>query len=75
VFGHSGNAHLFRKRLPFFVVVEALICLAMLTRYIADLSPRARTAHLLAAALFWLVAVLIWTGKVIPKVMIPDREE
>ncbi|HEX7516825.1 MAG TPA: NnrS family protein [Chthoniobacterales bacterium] len=75
VFGHSGNAHLFQKRLPFFIVVGALIFLAMLSRHVADLAPRARTVHLIAAAMFWLIAVLIWMGKVIPKVAIPDLEE
>jgi uncharacterized protein involved in response to NO len=75
VFGHSGNAHLFRKRLPFFIVVGALIFLAMLSRYVADLAPKARTVHLIAAAISWLIAVLIWMGKVIPKVAIADLEE
>lgn len=75
VFGHSGNAHLFQKRLPFFIVVGALIFVAMLSRYVADLAPRARTVHLIAAAIFWLIAVLIWMGKVIPKVTIADLEE
>jgi len=75
VFGHSGNAHLFQKRLPFFIVVGALIFLAMLSRYVADLTPGTRTVHLIAAAITWLVAVLIWMGKVIPKVVIAEVEE
>ena len=75
VFGHSGNAHLFQKRLPFFIVVGVLIFLAMLSRYVADLAPGARTVHLVAAAIVWLIAVLIWMGKVIPKVVIADVEE
>jgi uncharacterized protein involved in response to NO len=75
VFGHSGNAHLFQKRLPFFIVVGALIFFAMLSRYVADLAPKTRTVHLVAAAIFWLIAVLIWMGKVIPKVAIADLEE
>jgi uncharacterized protein involved in response to NO len=75
VFGHSGNAHLFRKRLPFFLVVGVLIFLAMLSRYVADLAPGARTIHLVAAAITWLVAVLIWMWKVVPKVVIADQEE
>ena len=75
VFGHSGNAHLFAKRLPFFIVVGALIFFAMLSRYVADLAPKARTVHLIAAAIFWLAAGLIWMGKVIPKVATPDAEE
>jgi uncharacterized protein involved in response to NO len=74
VFGHSGNAHLFQKRLPFFVVVAVLIFFAMLSRYVADLAPKARTVHLVAAAIAWLIAALIWMGKVIPKVAISDPE-
>jgi uncharacterized protein involved in response to NO len=75
VFGHSGNAHLFRKRLPFFIIAGVLISLATLSRYVADFAPRTRTIHLVAAAVFWLIAILAWLGKVIPKVAIPDQEE
>lgn len=75
IFGHSGKVHLFQKRLPFFIVVAVLIFLAMLSRYTADLAPRARTIHLAAAAIVWLIATLIWMVKVIPKVTIPDPAE
>jgi uncharacterized protein involved in response to NO len=74
VFGHSGNAHLFRKRLPFFIVAASLIFLAALSRYVADIAPRARTIHLLAAAICWLLAALIWSIKVLPKVLIAEPE-
>jgi uncharacterized protein involved in response to NO len=74
IFGHSGNAHLFQKRLPFFIIVAVLMFLAMLSRYVADLAPKARTVHLVAAAIAWLVAAVIWMGKVIPKVTVPDPE-
>ena len=43
IFGHSGNAHLFEKRLPFFIVVAVFIFLAMLSRYVADIAPRRGT--------------------------------
>jgi uncharacterized protein involved in response to NO len=74
VFGHSGNAHLFRKPLPFFVIAAVLIFFATLSRYVAELAPKARTIHLVAAAICWLIAALIWMVKVIPKVLIPDPE-
>jgi uncharacterized protein involved in response to NO len=61
VFGHSGNAHLFRKRLPFFLAVSFLISFAMFSRYVA-------------AAAFWLIAALIWMVKVIPNVAITELE-
>lgn len=72
IFGHSGNAHLFQRRLPFFIIVAVLIFLAMLSRYTAELAPNARAIHLVAAAITWLIATLIWMVKVIPKVRIPD---
>ena len=74
VFGHSGNSDLFKKRLPFFVATAVLIFLAMISRYVADLAPTARVVHLVAAALFWIAAVVIWMVKVLPKVTMPDPE-
>ena len=68
IFGHSGNAHLFEKRLPFFIVAGVFIFLATISRYVADIAPAARTIHLVAAALFWIGAMLIWMVKVLPKV-------
>ena len=75
VFGHSGRMDLLRKPLPFFIAVGTLIFLAMLSRYVADLAPKARTMHLVAAAVCWLLAALIWTVCVIPKVTIAEAEE
>ncbi len=75
IFGHSGNAHLFERRLPFFIVAGVLIFLAMISRYVADIAPAARTVHLVGAALFWIGGLLIWMIKVLPKVSVPDREE
>ncbi len=54
IFGHSGNAHLFEKRLPFFIVAGVLIFLAMISRYVADIVPAARIIHLVAGALCWI---------------------
>jgi len=75
VFGHSGNAHLFRKRMPFFVVVALLVSVATFSRYVADLAPKARTIHLVAAAILWLAGLFIWMAKVLPKVSVEDPEE
>ena len=74
VFGHSVNTHLLQKRLVFFIAVAVLISLGMLSRYEADLAPQSRSVHLVAAALCWLGAALIWMVKVVPKVVIPDPE-
>ena len=74
VFGHSGNAHLFKKRLPFFIAAGTLIFLAAFSRYVADIVTPARTIHLLAAAICWLIAALVWAIKVLPKVVIVEPE-
>jgi uncharacterized protein involved in response to NO len=75
VLGHSGRMDLLRKPLPFFIVAGVLIFLAMLSRYVADVAPRARTLHLVAAAVCWIIGALIWTLRVIPKVVVVDPEE
>jgi uncharacterized protein involved in response to NO len=75
VFGHSGRTDLLRKPLPFFIAVSTLIFLAMLSRYVADLAPKVRTMHLVAAAICWIIAALIWTVQVIPKMMVVEPEE
>jgi hypothetical protein len=46
----------------------------MASRVSADLAPRARIIHLLAAAICWLAASLIWMSKVVPKVAIGEEE-
>ena len=75
VFGHAGRSDLLRKPLPFFISAVVLIFLATLSRYAADLAPKARTIHLTAAAVCWIIAALIWIVRVIPKVTIAEPEE
>jgi hypothetical protein len=74
IFGHSGNAHLFERRLTFFIIAGVFIFLAMISRYVADLASAARAVHLLAAAFFWLGATLIWMVKVLPNVAVAEPE-
>ncbi len=74
VLGHSGNLERLKTRLWFFIAMSALLFFAMASRVTADLSPRARIIHLLAAAICWLAASLIWIIKVLPKVTISESE-
>jgi hypothetical protein len=46
----------------------------MFSRYVADLAPKARTIHLVAAAICWLLAALIWIVRVIPNVTTAELE-
>ena len=74
IFGHSGNAVLFQKRMPFFVISGLLLVIAMLSRVTAEFSPRARIVHLVAAAACWLLASLIWMAKVLPKAVVTEPD-
>ena len=74
VLGHSGNLDRLKTRLWFFIAMSVLFFFAMASRVTADLAPRARIIHLLAAAICWLAASLIWMIKVMPKVTISEAE-
>jgi hypothetical protein len=54
--------------------MSALFFFAMASRVTADLSPRARIIHLLAAAICGLAASLIWMIRALPKVTISEPE-
>jgi uncharacterized protein involved in response to NO len=58
----------------FFIWASAFLFLAMASRVTADLSPRSRVVHLVAAAVCWLAAALIWMSRVIPKVALVEAE-
>jgi hypothetical protein len=75
VFGHSGNLQRLQKPLWFFVAATVLLFLAMISRFAADFAPHTRNAHLLGAAICWLLATLIWIWNVIPKVATQDPED
>jgi uncharacterized protein involved in response to NO len=74
VLGHSGHLDRLKTRLWFFIFMSGLLFLAMVSRVTADLSARARIIHLLAAAICWLVAEIIWIIKLIPKVTVSEEE-
>ncbi len=75
ILGHSGNAHLSTRRLPFHIVVATLIALAMFSRFTADLAPRAHAIHLVAAAALWLAAILVWAIKLVPKLTVFEEKD
>ena len=74
ILGHSGQVHLFTRRLPFHIAIATLTVLATLSRFTADLAPRARAIHLIAAASLWLIAMLFWAIKLVPKLTVTETE-
>jgi uncharacterized protein involved in response to NO len=75
VFGHSGNLPRLQKPLWFFIATIVLLFLAMISRFAADFAPQMRIAHLLGAAICWLIAALIWIVGLIPKVTVAESED
>ncbi len=75
VFGHSGKLDLLSKRPWFFIIAGALLYLAMISRFSADLAPSVRVLHLVAGAICWLAASLVWMLKVLPKIALAEPED
>jgi hypothetical protein len=74
VFGHSGNLERLGKPMWFFRIVMALLFLAMLARVSADFSPKSRSAHLISAAICWLIGSVVWMVSVLPKARLVEVE-
>ncbi|MGI9114967.1 MAG: NnrS family protein [Chthoniobacterales bacterium] len=72
VLGHSGQSHLFERRLPFFSATATLLILAMISRVAADLAPAARAVHLVGAAGCWLLAAALWSAIVLRRVTLAE---
>ena len=74
VLGHAAQLDRLQTRLWFFIIMTAFLFLAMVSRVTADLAPRARIIHLLAAAICWLGGALLWFARVIRKVRIVEPD-
>lgn len=74
VLGHAGQLERLQTRVWFFIIMSVLLFLAMVSRVVADLAAAARVAHLVAAAICWLLGSLWWIVRVIPKARIYETE-
>jgi uncharacterized protein involved in response to NO len=74
IIGHSGQSHLFRKRLRFLIAALTLLVLAMLARVSADFILPERNSHLIYAALIWLAAAIVWAWALVPKLLMSGDE-
>lgn len=73
ILGHSGQTHLFRKRLRFLMAALGLLIVAMVARVGADFALPARNSHLVYAALIWVIAASVWAWALVPKLLISDE--
>lgn len=74
VLGHSGFGHLFQGRLPALQVAAALIMVGTVLRAIGDFL-MTRATWLNVASTLWMLAAIVWSVAVLPKVRHPDPDE
>ena len=74
ILGHSGQAHLFQKRLRFLIGALVLLVVAMVARVGADFFPPGRNSHLVYAAFLWLSAAAVWAWALVPKLLLSEDE-
>ena len=75
IIGHSGQTHLFQRRMPFLIIALILLLLAMTARVAADFSAAVRNSHLVYAALIWIGAAIAWAWALVPKLLATDETE
>jgi uncharacterized protein involved in response to NO len=75
VLGHSGGSHLFPAPLPFLRGAAVLFVAAAVLRAVADFLLLTRPHWINAAAYAWMLAALVWSWRILPRVRIADAEE
>lgn len=75
VYGHSGNLPRLMQKNRWLWWTTGLMILAMATRVSGDLWPKVLVSHYNYGAAVWIVAILLWSLYVLPKVLVPDPEE
>jgi uncharacterized protein involved in response to NO len=72
IVGHSGQGHLFQRRMPFLITTLFLLLLAMTARVAAEFSAVERSSHLVYAALIWIAAAFAWAWALVAKLLVTD---
>ena len=75
VLGHSGGSHLFPAPLPFLRGAAVLFVAAAVLRAGADFLPLTRPNWINAASYAWMLAALVWSWRILPRVRIADTGE
>ena len=74
VLGHSGQGHLFGEPLPFLRAAAALLVVASAFRVVGDFLPATRGTLLNTASYLWMLAVAVWSWRVLPRVRFAESE-
>lgn len=75
VFGHSGNLALMSRPNRWLYVTAGLMWFAMVTRISGDFWPKIMASHYIYGAVVWTIGVVLWSWKVLPKVLQRDSED
>jgi uncharacterized protein involved in response to NO len=75
VLGHTGQGDLVTEPLLFLRVATILLLIGAVLRVTGDFFLSARGTYLNAASYAWITAALIWSGRVLRRVHIPDATE
>jgi uncharacterized protein involved in response to NO len=75
VFGHSGNLEKLKGRNRWMIVAVSLMLVGMATRVSGDIWRAIMVSHYNYGAALWVMGVLLWGWKVLPKVLQADPEE
>jgi uncharacterized protein involved in response to NO len=74
VLGHSGHAEVLSQRMPFLWGAAFLLILAAVFRVVGDFQLATRGSLLSTASYLWMVAAVIWSWWVLPKVRHTEAE-
>lgn len=74
VFGHSGNLQKLKTGNKWLIVAVVLMLFGMATRISGDFWPKIMASHYNYGAILWAAGVLLWACKVLPKVLLVEKE-
>jgi len=73
VYIHSGQQARLAERNRWLILAVGLMLFGMATRISGDLWPAVQASHFGYGALAWMAGVLVWSGYVLPKVLVSGR--
>ncbi|MFU8848722.1 MAG: NnrS family protein [Opitutales bacterium] len=74
IFGHCGQSHRFKFRLPAIIAMAALFFVALALRLWGEFALAERFTLYAFASLLWIAGLLVWAIRVLPHVREPDTE-
>jgi uncharacterized protein involved in response to NO len=74
VLGHGGHSELLSQSMPFLWGAAFLLALAAVFRVVGDFQPTARGSLLSLASYLWMVAAVVWSWWILPKVRHAETE-